>query len=147
MLERKKNETSTSIKNLISQLEVVDDELFDDLQNKIKDLKRKEKDIITKLQELKASRPDSYTDQETAKTLLYILDNYMNKFESLDLLSQRNFLKLFIGSCTTDGTDIHMDLIGSRNHTTTYQPCFEDSENSETGTHGGQIVLSSESCE
>lgn len=147
VLERKKNETSTSIKNLISRLEVVDDELFDDLQNKIKDLKRKEKDIITKLQELKASRPDSYTDQETAKTLLYILDNYMNKFESLDLLSQRNFLKLFIGSCTTDGTDIHMDLIGSRNHTTTYQPCFEDSENSETGTHGGQIVLSSESCE
>ena len=56
-------------------------------------------------------------------------------------------IKLFIGSCTTDGTDIHMDLIGSRNHTTTYQPCFEDSENSETGTHGGQIVLSSESCE
>ena len=147
VLERKKNETSTSIKNLISRLEVVDDELFDDLQNKIKDLKRKEKDIITKLQELKASRPDSYTDQETAKTLLYILDNYMNKFESLDLLSQRNFLKLFIGSCTTDGTDIHMDLIGSRNHTTTYQPCFEDSESSETGTHGGQIVLSSESCE
>ena len=147
VLERKKNETSTSIKNLISRLEVVDDELFDDLQNKIKDLKRKEKDIITKLQELKASRPDSYTDQETAKTLLYILDNYMNKFESIDLLSQRNFLKLFIGSCTTDGTDIHMDLIGSRNHTTTYQPCFEDSENSETGTHGGQIVLSSESCE
>ena len=147
VLERKKNETSTSIKNLISRLEVVDDELFDDLQNKIKDLKRKEKDIITKLQELKASQPDSYTDQETAKTLLYILDNYMNKFESLDLLSQRNFLKLFIGSCTTDGTDIHMDLIGSRNHTTTYQSCFEDSENSETGTHGGQIVLSSESCE
>lgn len=147
VLERKKNETSTSIKNLISRLEVVDDELFDDLQNKIKDLKRKGKDIITKLQELKASRPDSYTDQETAKTLLYILDNYMNKFENLDLLSQRNFLKLFIGSCTTDGTDIHMDLIGSRNHTTTYQPCFGDSENSETGTHGGQIVLSSESCE
>ena len=71
----------------------------------------------------------------------------MNRFEELDLMSQRNFLKLFIGSCSTDGKDIHMDLIGTRNHTTTYQPVFEDSENSETGTHGGQIVLSSESCE
>ena len=71
----------------------------------------------------------------------------MNNFTELDLLSQRNFLKLFIGNCSTDGKDIHIDLVGSRNHTTTYQPVFEDSENSETGTHGGQIVLLGDSSE
>lgn len=147
VLEKKHNQNLASIKNYISRIEYVDEDLLDDIQKKIKELKSKDKEVVKKLQELKAEQPDSYTDQETAKTLLYILDNYMNKFEDLDLMSQRNFLKLFIGSCSTDGKDIHMDLIGSRNHTTTYQPVFEDSENSETGTHGGQIVLSSESCE
>lgn len=147
VLERKHNQNLASIKNYISRIEYVDEELFDDVQKKIKELKQKDKEVVAKLQELKAEQPDSYTDQETAKMLVYILDNYMNNFTELDLLSQRNFLKLFIGNCSTDGKDIHIDLIGSRNHTTTYQPVFEGSENSETGTHGGQIVLLSDSGE
>lgn len=147
VLEKKHNQNLASIKNYISRIEYVDEELLDDVQNKIKDLKQKDKEVVAKIQELKAEQPDSYTDQETAKMLVYILDNYMSNFTDLDLLSQRNFLKLFIGNCSTDGKDIHIDLIGSRNHTTTYQPVFEDSENSETGTHGGQIVLLSDSSE
>lgn len=147
VLEKKHNQNLASIKNYISRIEYVDEELFDDVQKKIKELKQKDKEVVAKLQELKAEQPDSYTDQETAKMLVYILDNYMSNFTELDLLSQRNFLKLFIGNCSTDGKDIHIDLIGSRNHTTTYQPVFEDSENSETGTHGGQIVLLSDSSE
>ena len=147
VLERKHNQNLASIKNYISRIEYVDEDLLDDVQNKIKDLKQKDKEVVAKIQELKAEQPDSYTDQETAKMLVYILDNYMSNFTELDLLSQRNFLKLFIGNCSTDGKDIHIDLIGSRNHTTTYQPVFEGSENSETGTHGGQIVLLSDSSE
>lgn len=147
VLERKRNQNLASIKNYISRIEYVDEELLDDVQSKIKDLKQKDKEVVAKIQELKAKQPDSYTDQETAKMLIYILDNYMSNFTDLDLLSQRNFLKLFIGNCSTDGKDIHIDLIGSRNHTTTYQPVFEDSENSETGTHEGQIVLLSDSSE
>lgn len=147
VLEKRHNQNLASIKNYISRIEYVDEDLLDDIQRKIKELKAKDKEVVTKIQELKAEQPDSFSDQETARTLIYILDNYMNKFEQLDLMSQRNFLKLFIGSCTTDGTDIHMDLIGSRNHTTTTKPVFEDSENSETGTHGGQIVLSSDGSE
>lgn len=147
VLEKKHNQNLASIKNYISRIEYVDEELLDDVQKKIKDLKQKDKEVVAKLQELKAEQPDSYTDQETAKMLVYILDNYMNNFTELDLLSQRNFLKLFIGNCTTDGKDIHIDLIGSRKHTTTMQPVFEGSETSETGTHGGQIVLLSDSSE
>lgn len=147
VLEKKHNGNLVSIKNFISRIEYVDEELLDDIQNKIKDLKQKDKEVVAKLQELKAEQPDSYTDQETAKMLVYILDNYMNNFTELDLLSQRNFLKLFIGNCSTDGKDIHIDLIGSRNHTTTMQPVFEDSENSITGTHGGQIVLLGDNSE
>lgn len=147
VLEKKHNQNLASIKNYISRIEYVDEELLDDVQKKIKDLKQKDKEVVAKLQELKAEQPDSYTDQETAKMLVYILDNYMNNFTELDLLSQRNFLKLFIGSCTTDGKDIHIDLIGSRNHITTMQPVFEGAETSETGTHGGQIVLLSDSSE
>lgn len=147
VLEKRHNQNLASIKNYISRIEYVDEDLLDDIQKKIKELKAKDKEVVAKIQELKAEQPDSFSDQETARTLIYILDNYMNKFEQLDLMSQRNFLKLFIGSCTTDGTDIHMDLIGSRNHTTTTKPVFEDSENSETGTHGGQIVLSSDGSE
>lgn len=147
VLERKHNQNLASIKNYISRIEYVDEELLDDVQSKIKDLKQKDKEVVAKIQELKAEQPDSYTDQETAKMLVYILDNYMSNFSDLDLLSQRNFLKLFIGNCSTDGKDIHIDLIGSRNHTTTYQPVFEGSQTSETGTHGGQIVLLSDSSE
>ncbi len=147
VLERKHNQNLASIKNYISRIEYVDEELLDDVQGKIKDLKQKDKEVVAKIQELKAEQPVSYTDKETAKMLIYILDNYMNNFTELDLLSQRNFLKLFIGNCSTDGKDIHIDLIGSRNHTTTYQTVFEDSEDSKTGTHGGQIVLLCDSSE
>ncbi len=147
VLEKKHNQNLASIKNYISRIEYVDEELLDDIQGKIKNLKQKDKEIVAKIQELKREQPDSYTDQETVKMLIYILDNYMNNFTELDLLSQRNFLKLFIGNCSTDGKDIHIDLIGSRNHTTTYQPVFEDSLDSKTGTHGEQIVLLSDSSE
>ena len=147
ILEKKHNQNLASIKNYISRIEYVDEELLDDIQGKIKNLKQKDKEIVAKIQELKREQPASYTDQETAKMLIYILNNYMNNFTELDLLSQRNFLKLFIGNCSTDGKDIHIDLIGSRNHTTTYQPVFEDSLDSKTGTHGEQIVLLSDSSE
>ena len=147
ILEKKHNQNLASIKNYISRIEYVDEDLLDDVQNKIKDLKQMDKEVVAKIQELKETQPDSYTDQETAKMLIYILDNYMSNFTELDLLSQRNFLKLFIGNCSTDGKDIHIDLIGSRNHTATYQPVFEGSQTSETGTHGGQIVLLSDSSE
>lgn len=147
VLEKKHNQNIASIKNYISRIEYVDEELLDDVQKKIKDLKQKDKEVVVKLQELKAEQPNFYTGQETAKMLVYIFDNYMNNFTELDLLSQRNLLKLFIGSCSTDGKDIHIDLIGSRNKTTTMQPLFEVSESSKTGNHGGQIVLLSDSSE
>ena len=143
ILEKKHNQNLASIKNYISRIEYVDEDLLDDVQNKIKDLKQKDKEVVAKIQELKETQPDSYTDQETAKMLIYILDNYMSNFTELDLLSQRNFLKLFIGNCSTDGKDIHIDLIGRKNHTPTYQPVFKGSKR----THGGQIVLLSDSSE
>ena len=52
----------------------------------------------------------------------------------------------------TDGKNLYMDLIGSRNHTLTTKPQLFDNDNNNTqdglsATHNGQIILSSDSSE
>ena len=69
-----------------------------------------------------------------------------------DIISKRNLIKLFVGNMETDGKNLYMDLIGSRNHTITTKPQLFDDDNNDnqeglSATHNGQIVLLSDSSE
>jgi site-specific DNA recombinase len=153
-LEKNYAKNEADIKNLINKLALVDDDILDEVQAKIKELKQKNKKILANIQELKKAQPTNQVinDQETAKVVFDILNNYIDKFDELDIISKRNLIKLFVGNIETDGKNLYMDLIGSRNHTITTKPqLFNDDNNDNqeglSATHNGQIVLSSDSGE
>ena len=154
ILEKNYAKNEADINNLINRLALVDDDILDEVQAKIKDLKQKNKKILANIQELKKAQPTNQIidDQETAKVVFGILNNYIDKFDELDTISKRNLIKLFVGNIETDGKNLYMDLIGSRNHTITTKPqLFDDDNNGNqeglSATHNGQIVLSSDSGE
>lgn len=154
ILEKNYAKNEADINNLINRLALVDDDILDEVQAKIKDLKQKNKKILANIQELKKAQPTNQIidDQETAKVVFGILNNYIDKFDELDIISKRNLIKLFVGNIETDGKNLYMDLIGSRNHTITTKPqLFDDDNNGNqeglSATHNGQIVLSSDSGE
>ena len=150
---RNYSKNENEIKNLANRLAIVDDELFDIVQSQMKELKRKNNEIATNIQKIKQAQPNQVVnDQETAKIVFEILNSYMSRFNELDIISKRNLIKLFVGNMETDGKNLYMDLIGSRNHTITTQPQLFDDDNNDNGeglsaTHNGQIVLSSGSGE
>ena len=152
-LERNYSKNENEIKNLANRLAIVDDELFDVVQSQMKELKRKNNEIATNIQKIKQAQPNQVVnDQETAKIVFEILNSYMSRFNELDIISKRNLIKLFVGNMETDGKNLYMDLIGSRNHTITTKPQLFDDDNNDNGdglsaTHNGQIVLSSDSGE
>lgn len=154
ILEKNYAKNEADINNLINRLALVDDDILDEVQAKIKDLKQKNKKILANIQGLKKAQPTNQIidDQETAKVVFGILNNYIDKFDELDIISKRNLIKLFVGNIETDGKNLYMDLIGSRNHTITTKPqLFDDDNNGNqeglSATHNGQIVLSSDSGE
>ncbi|MBQ8193123.1 MAG: recombinase family protein [Bacilli bacterium] len=153
LLERNYSKNESEINSLVNRLALVDDEVFDDVQAKIKELKKRNKEIATNIKKIKSEKPmQIINDQETAKIVFDILNSYINKFEELDIIGKRNLIKLFVGNMQTDGKNIYMDLIGSRNHTLTTKPQLFDNDNNNTqdglsATHNGQIVLSSDSGE
>lgn len=154
ILEKNYAKNEADINNLINRLALVDDDILDEVQAKIKELKQKNKKILANIQELKKAQPTNQVidDQETAKVVFDILNNYIDKFDELDIISKRNLIKLFVGNIETDGKNLYMDLIGSRNHTITTKPQLFDDDNNDNGdglsaTHNGQIVLLSDSGE
>ena len=152
-LERNYKKNESEISSLVNRLALVDDEVFDEVQAKIKELKKKNKEIAISIQKIKSEKPmEIINDQDTAKIVFEILNSYMNKFDELDIISKRNLIKLFVGNMETDGKNLYMDLIGSRNHTLTTKPQLFDNEDSSnqdglSATHNGKIVLSSDSGE
>lgn len=153
LLEKNYSKNESEINSLVNRLAIVDDDVFDVVQAKIKDLKARNKEIVANIQAIKEAQPNQIiNDQQTAKIVFEILNTYMNKFDELDIISKRNLIKLFVGSMETDGKNLYMDLIGSRNHTITTKPQLfdDDSNNNQSGlsaTHNGKIVLSSDSGE
>lgn len=152
-LERNYSKNESEINSLVNRLALVDDEVFDEVQAKIKDLKVRNKEIVANIQKIKQEQPTQIiNDQKTANIVFEILTKYMSRFDKLDIISKRNLIKLFVGNMETDGKKIYMDLIGSRNHTITTKPQLFDNDDNEkqdelSATHNGKIVLSSESGE
>ena len=53
----------------------------------------------------------TFSEKEIAKIVLEIAQNHLKKFEELDILEQRNLLKLLINNATGSGNDVEIDLL------------------------------------
>lgn len=108
-----KNEND--INSLLDKIKYVDVSLLDDISKEIKKLKETNIELEKQIKSLTNTNYDEINDKETADLVLNILDAYLTSFESLDLNTKRNMIKLLVSSVTTDGEDITVSFIGSKN--------------------------------
>ena len=97
------------------KIKYVDVSLLDDISKEIKKLKETNIELEKQIKELTNTNYDEITDKETADLVLNILDTYFTSFDSLDLNTKRNMIKLLVSSITTDGEDITINFLGARN--------------------------------
>lgn len=99
--------------NYIEKLNLIsDDDIFQDIIRKIKELKNANIELEKEMKELDISK-NEICDKETAKYMLDIIDNHFNNFEKLDILEQRDLIKLLIKDVITDGENLTINLLGS----------------------------------
>ena len=108
----RKNEKDIAL--LLDKIKYVDLDLLDDIQNEIKKLKKINADLENQIKELTNYNYNEVKDKETADLLLNVLDTYFKSFDMLDLNTKRNMIKMLVSSITTDGEDITINFIGSR---------------------------------
>ena len=87
---------------------------MEEIGTEISKLKNANKEIEERLKLLNVDRTDVFKNEDSAKTVLDIMDNYFSKFDDLDLLRKRTLIKLLINSVYSDGEKLFINLVGSR---------------------------------
>ena len=109
------NKNENDINSLLDKIKYVDVSLLDNISDEIKKLKQTNKELEKQIKELTNTNYDEINDKETSDLLLNILDTYFTAFDTLDLNTKRNMIKLLISSVTSDGENITINFIGARN--------------------------------
>ena len=111
-LEASYNRNKQEKENLIDKLKYISDNtVIEDISNEIKKLNDANTEIEKKLQKINESKRSDITDKQTASLVLDILNNYFSVFEELDILKQREMVKLLISNIKTDGENLEIDLL------------------------------------
>ena len=110
----KKNEKEMN--SLINRIKYVDIELIDEINKEIKRLKEENIKINNKLQSLGNKNKKYQLDMpesEIAKLVLEVIENFFDAFPKMDILKQREILKMFISSAVWDGEKVTIDLLNT----------------------------------
>lgn len=110
----KKNEQEIS--NLVENIKYVDKSIVNEISNEIVKLKNKNEEIqkgISKI--LSSNNSFNINTKEQAELVLSIIDNYIPKFNELDILQKRTLIKMLISSVETDGENLIINFVGARN--------------------------------
>ena len=110
--EIKKNEKD--IDGYLERIKDVDISLMEDITNKIKQIKEINKTLENELYQLTTNK-DKICDKDTAQFVVDIIDRHFETFEDLDVLEQRDIIKLFVKDIITDGENLTINLFGSDN--------------------------------
>ncbi len=100
---------------LLDKIKYVDIELLDHLSNEIKRLKRANQEIEKQINKSSNTNYDEINDKETADLVLHGLNNYFTSFDTLDLKTKRNMIKMLVTSITSNGEDITINFTGAKN--------------------------------
>ena len=117
----------------ISKIIYVDAELIDEINKEVKRLKAENKKIQERIQELNAKNSQNTvtpTENEIAKLVLDVISNYFDTFTDLDVLKQREILKIFIESAVWDGETVEINLLNTKKNEFFYSPLVPTRENS-----------------
>ena len=108
-----KNEKEISL--LLDKVKYVDVSLLDDISAEIKKLKKTNEELKKQIKAITNTHFNEISDSDTAGLILNIIDTYFTSFDSLDLNTKRNLIRLLVSSVTTDGENITINFIGARN--------------------------------
>lgn len=111
----KNNEKSLS--EYISKIIYVDVDLIDEINKEVKKLKDENKKIQEKIDELTSKNDGmniSVGENEIAKLVLNVINNYFDTFTDLDVLKQRQLLKVFVESAVWDGETVEINLLNTK---------------------------------
>lgn len=108
------NKNENDINSLLDKIKYVDVSLLDNISDEIKKLKQTNKELEKQIKELTNTNYDEINDKETSDLLLNILDTYFTAFDTLDLNTKRNMIKLLVSSITSDGENIRINFLGAR---------------------------------
>lgn len=108
----KKNEQAIS--NLLDRIKFIDVSLIEDITKEIKRLKADNTEIERRIAELKSISTDNVNLQDQAEIVLNIIDTYFSTFDTLDLITKRNLLRVIISNIQCDGENLEINLIGVR---------------------------------
>ena len=108
----KKNEQA--IENLLDRIKFIDVDLIEDITKEIKKLKVDNQTIEKRIAEIKDIGSDNVNTQEQAQIVANIIDTYFTTFDSLDLITKRNLIRVIVSSVESDGENLELNLIGVR---------------------------------
>ena len=111
----KNNEKSLS--EYISKIIYVDVDLIDEINKEVKKLKDENKKIQEKIDELTSKNDGmniSVGENEIAKLVLNVINNYFDTFTDLDVLKQRQLLKVFVESAVWEGENVEINLLNTK---------------------------------
>ena len=111
----KNNEKTLS--EYISKIIYVDVELMDEINKEVKRLKDENKKLKEKIDELTSKNEGlniSVSENEIAKLVLNVINNYFDTFTDLDVLKQRELLKVFVESAVWDGETVEINLLNTK---------------------------------
>lgn len=116
ILRNQYHKNEQEISNLIDRMKYVDVCIVSELSSEIVKLKEKNVEIEKNIAKLKESSVTSTFDsKEQAKIVLSTIDNFVPNFEHLDILQKRTLIKMLISSVETNGEDLIINFVGSRN--------------------------------
>lgn len=114
-----------SLNKYISKIIYVDAELIDEINKEVKRLKTENKKIQERIQELNAknsTKTFTPTENEIARLALEVINNYFDTFTDLDVLKQREILRMFIESAVWDGETVEINLSNTKKNEFFYFP-------------------------
>ena len=114
-----------SLNKYISKIIYVDAELIDEINKEVKRLKTENKKIQERIQELNAknsTKTFTPTENEIARSALEVINNYFDTFTDLDVLKQREILRMFIESAVWDGETVEINLSNTKKNEFFYFP-------------------------
>ena len=90
---------------------------MDEINKEVKKIKDENKKIQEKIDELTSKNEGmniSVGENEIAKLVLNVINNYFDTFTDLDVLKQRELLKVFVESAVWDGETVEINLLNTK---------------------------------
>lgn len=117
-LKKKLKNNIESIKNLVDKLKYMDIEVIDFINDELKRLKKENTKMQREISELQKSKQNEicYKNEEsqTAFLVLDIINNYFKTFESIDIKSKKDILRILIEEMSGSGQNVEIKLLNTK---------------------------------